>query len=249
MIRKLEELAMNAWPSLQTKLYDGWVLRFSDGYTRRANSVSPIYESIISLGEKIDFCEREYGRLNLPTLFKVTAESKPRELDSELEKRGYRKENETALRIFDLNLYEEQEFKEVVFEDKFRDEWLKGFFCCYNISEEHIKVAAKNILNNITGTVIVLSKQVDGKIVGCGYGAIERECIGIFDIVVHKDFRGKGYGKDIINGILKAAVEKNVKLAYLQVSSGNVVAEKLYDNIGFKEVYKYWYRKLENKQI
>ena len=74
MIRKIEELSMNAWPSLQTKLYDGWVLRFSDGYTRRANSVNPIYESKIVLDEKIDFCEKEYEQRNLPTLFKLTAE-------------------------------------------------------------------------------------------------------------------------------------------------------------------------------
>lgn len=39
-----EELQMNALPSLQTILYDGWVLRFAKGYTNRANSVNPIYE-------------------------------------------------------------------------------------------------------------------------------------------------------------------------------------------------------------
>jgi len=42
-IRSVEERSLNAWPSLHQMLYDGWVLRFSNGYTRRANSVSPIY--------------------------------------------------------------------------------------------------------------------------------------------------------------------------------------------------------------
>ena len=42
MIRTLEELSMNALPALQTMLYGGWVLRFANGYTRRANSINPI---------------------------------------------------------------------------------------------------------------------------------------------------------------------------------------------------------------
>ena len=44
MIRYLEELALNAWTSIQTVVYDGWLIRFSNGYTKRANSVNPIYE-------------------------------------------------------------------------------------------------------------------------------------------------------------------------------------------------------------
>ena len=94
MIRKIEELSMNAWPSLHTKLYDGWVLRFSDGYTRRANSVSPIYESTVPLDEKIDFCEKEYKLHNLPAIFKITKASTPQGIDERLEERGYSKNNE-----------------------------------------------------------------------------------------------------------------------------------------------------------
>lgn len=245
MIRKIEELSMSAWPSLHTKLYDGWVLRFSDGYTRRANSVNPIYESTISLDEKIDFCEKEYGLRNLPTVFKLTAESKPDGIDVRLAERGYVRDNETSLRILDLSQYVRHESQDIIIEEKFSDDWLEAFFCCSNISDEQVQLTARRILDNILGPVIYISKQVEGKIVGCGYGSIERDYIGIFDIVVDKDFRGNGYGREIMNGILGVALKRNVKTAYLQVSGGNIPAEKLYDKIGFKEVYRYWYRKLE----
>lgn len=56
MIQKIEELSLNAWPSLQTIVYDGWILRFAEGYTRRSNSINPIYLSTISIEDKIHKC-------------------------------------------------------------------------------------------------------------------------------------------------------------------------------------------------
>jgi len=89
MIKNIEELSMNAWPALQMKLYDGWVLRFADGYTKRSNSINPIYKSTISLQMKLDFCEKEYEHVNLPIVYKLTSDSQPKDLDEELDKRRY----------------------------------------------------------------------------------------------------------------------------------------------------------------
>jgi hypothetical protein len=43
MIRFIEELSLSALPALETVFLDGWVLRFSNDYTRRANSINPLY--------------------------------------------------------------------------------------------------------------------------------------------------------------------------------------------------------------
>ena len=89
MIRTIEELSMNAWPALQTLHYDGWVLRLAAGYTRRANSVYPLYPSRIDLDEKIKSCKFLYRARNLPAVFKLTETSMPEALDASLDEHGY----------------------------------------------------------------------------------------------------------------------------------------------------------------
>jgi hypothetical protein len=71
--RHFEELTLNAWPPLQTLLYDGWLLGFSGGYTRRANSVQPLYPSTLPLAEKIAECEATYAARCIPLTFKITS--------------------------------------------------------------------------------------------------------------------------------------------------------------------------------
>src|SRR5690606_30055125 len=72
-----------------TVVYDGWLLRFADGYTRRANSVHPLYAGALPVDAKIEACERLYRAHGLRTVFKLTEVSQPRGLDEALEARGY----------------------------------------------------------------------------------------------------------------------------------------------------------------
>ncbi len=243
LIRHMEELAINAWPALQTKLYDGWVLRFADGYTRRANSINLLYGSSLPLLEKIGFCEAEYRSRDIPVVFKITPAIIPDDIDPMLEKRGYSREAETALRLLDLA---DREFRTVggtKAEYGLTGRWFEGFCSCTGTTDEKERTTAYKILQNLSGKLIYVAKVVEGEIAGCGYGAIERGYVGIFDIAVHPSQRRKGYAFDIMNRILYEAREMGALNAYLQVVAGNAPAEKLYDKIGFKELYRYWYRK------
>ena len=71
-IKTIEDLSLNAWPSHQIQLYDGWLLRFSYFYTHRTNCVEQIGPSSIPIEEKIDFCEDAYHRWGTPSIFKIT---------------------------------------------------------------------------------------------------------------------------------------------------------------------------------
>lgn len=58
LIKTIEDLSLNAWPSHQIELYDGWILRFSYFYTHRTNSVEQIGPSTIPVEEKCSTVRR-----------------------------------------------------------------------------------------------------------------------------------------------------------------------------------------------
>ena len=102
MITAMEELSLNAWPAHQT-LYDGWVLRFADGYTKRANSINPLYPSTNDLGGKIAFCESIYQERKLDVVYQLTPTScHPENLDDTLAAKGYRKNSPTSVQVLEL---------------------------------------------------------------------------------------------------------------------------------------------------
>jgi len=68
----------------------------------------------------------------------------------------------------------------------------------------------ENMLKNIRHNIISVYKTDNGIFAGCGYGVIEKGFVGLFDIIVKEEFRGKGYGKEIVETILAKAEEAGI---------------------------------------
>ena len=73
-------------------------------------------------------------------------------------------------------------------------------------------------------------------------GVLQSEYVGLFDIVTDPAFRGRGYARQVVNGILAWGKQNKAQRAYLQVEIGNTPAQHLYTKLGFTENYQYWYR-------
>jgi len=242
MIRFLEELSMSGWPSLRTHLYDGWVLRVSNGYTKRANSVNLLYQSMIDLEQKIIYCKAFYERLGLPVIYKVTSDPDVRVIDEKLNNLGYKKIGETSVRILDLNEISTHVNSDSRIFYQLTNEWVDGYIRSCRIEDNNNKESLKLMLKGILGKTIFVVQYVEDKAVGYGYGVIDNGYVGIFDIHVEEPFRGRGYGKAVMNSLLYESKVLGANTAYLQVVVGNKVAENLYRNLGFIEKYRYWYR-------
>ena len=240
-IRLLEEITLNAWPSLQTVFMDGWVLRFANGYTKRANSVNSLYPSTQALKSKIETCERLYFARGLKSVFKITPESLPAELDAVLAGAGYGREARTSVKVLKLEQWAQDRDKGVELYSDFDADW-HGAYCVMNgiTSEHHETVRRLLALQSQDKRLAILRRE--GKVVACGLGVKQDRYLGIFDIVVNPKMRQQGFGKAIVEGLLAWGKQEGARTAYLQVVVGNEPAEQLYSKMGFLEEYQYWYR-------
>ena len=255
----IEELTMNAWPSLQTLLYDGWIIRMAGGYTKRANSINPIYScenkcranpvnsnssSNIKLQEKIKKCEELYRLNNLPIIFKIIDCDEYKLLDRKLEDLNYEKLDLTSVQVC-KKIKPTKIHEEITTEVQITEDWKRCFYSCYNISNMETMGIIDKMLKNIRHPIICVLYIDNGQYAGCGYGVVESGYVGLFDIIVKEEFRGKGIGKKLVETILAQSKERGADKAYLAVVNNNIIAKKLYQKIGFIEIYKYWYRKKE----
>ena len=239
-IRMLEELAANAHVALNVMQYDGWLLRFSEGHTGRANSVSVLYPSTIDLQEKIAYCEACYQGQNLPCLFKLTDDDP--EIGRLLEQRGYREVTPTdvmVLEIPDTGMPE----GEVVFSDRPSEEWLSAFFAFEGLQDVKRQQTFRRMLAKILVRTCYAAVIRNGRIIACASSATERGYAMIQNVVVDPEYRGRGTGKTICRALLCRAKRDGAQYAYLQVVKNNLPAVRLYRELGFQKKYSYRYLK------
>lgn len=242
MIRTIEELSMNAWPSLQTMLYDGWVLRFADGYTNRANSINPLYPSTRDVRGKIEACEHIYRGKGLSVVFKMTSDSQPVGLDALLADRGYRADRRTSVQLLDLAHHDEGPGEMPNLPEVASEEWLAAYCRLSGIADRH-HLTLRHMLRSIVPARCFASLQADGGIVACGMGVAQDGWVGLYDIVTDAKCRRQGHGQRLMEQILAWGKGQGAQTAYLQVMPDNAPALALYGKLGFREAYPYWYRR------
>ena len=77
--------------------------------------------------------------------------------------------------------------------------------------------------------------EVDGQVVGYGGIWLIIDEGHVTNIAVDEEYRGKGIGSKILEGLIQICRERNMTAMTLEVRKSNVVAQSLYRKYGFKE--------------
>ena len=240
-IRFLEKIAGNGHVALNATEYDGWILRFSGGYTCRANSVSVLRPSRKGIEEKVAYCEARYAEQGLPAIFKVTEPDA--ELAGYLLKRGYSVVTPTDVMVLDLEKAElSADMNGCVF-DAEPWEWLPAYYEFENRKDPAVQAIYNGILSRVTVDTCYCTVMKDGKPAACASTAAEQGYALLQNVVVDPAMRGQGIGEKLCRAILAKEKERGTRYAYLQVVQANTAAVKLYEKLGFSRVYTYRYMK------
>jgi len=241
-IKTIEDLSLNAWPSHQMELYDGWILRFSHFYTHRTNSVEQFGTSTLPWREKIPYCEAAYQRWGTPAIFKISP-LVSKDFDYMLENRNYEIQHTTDVMILDLDEADlSASTNDVIVSRTIGRDWIDGLFELKETTNAIHRTIVPTMYDAIAKETICVSIQRQGVIIGTGLGILDRDYVGIYAIHVREDFRKKGMARSLCTCILKEGMKKGAKKAYLQVVDGNHPAISLYQSLDFQNFYTYWFR-------
>ncbi len=244
-IRFIERLAAKAWRPETEHPLDGWRLRYTQGVTRRGNSVLPIESGTkIPLEEKITQTEAFFTGWGEPPCFQMTKASQPEALIDTLAKRGYQDAYHTQVQTAQLAHVLENTAQASKYKPNHSDQFFEEWFNLYvNTSgyDAHSVAVRQGILSRVPPDANFLLLTDDATPVAVGLGVAENGWVGIYCMVTHENYRRQGAATQVLHELAKWGEGHKVSQMYLQVMENNPAGLALYAKAGFEFDYQYWY--------
>jgi ribosomal protein S18 acetylase RimI-like enzyme len=241
-VEELERLVRQGWPALEEIEVDGWVARFAEGVTQRANSVSPVGEP----GDPhaaVERVERLYRERGLPATFQVGPVVRPGDLDGLLAERGYRLGSPTEVWTAEVAAVTERASRsaEVRVSDAPDGDWLDLWWSVDGRGDHRALAVAAKILS--AGPARYASVRDDAGVAAVGRLAVVGDWGGLYCVAVRPDARRRGLGTAVLRGVLE---QSEVNRCWLQVRADNHGARAMYARLGFTAAARYHYRTRPN---
>ena len=239
LVIALESRLINAWPSFDYQAYDGWILRLAKGYSKRANSVSPLVPEAPLDDELVDTMVAHFLAENVRPTFRLTSLENPG-ADALLERRGFELIEPTQV-LTKVVPEECTVDPSVILQPKVSTRWVRETAASYGGEKADDSILIE-IVSRIRQKAVFATLDLDDRHVAWGLGVVERGYVGLYDIVVVPELRGIGLGRRVVTSLMAWGRDEGAHSAYLQVRDDNEVARGLYTALGFEPAYRYTHR-------
>ncbi|MFE4827566.1 GNAT family N-acetyltransferase [Streptomyces sp. NPDC056672] len=265
--QELARVGARAWQPVESEPLGEWLLRAAGGFTRRANSVLPLGDPGTPLDEALERVRRWYGERGLPAYIQAAtgAEGTQETLCAELERRGWRRETTTEVRIGALAAIGDQDAGEAAVSRVRLDRsigsigsigtdadpdtgagtgtgagagtgWLRRY--------QRSGVPGPHVLHVLAGGPSVWFASVPGPgdvSAAIGRCVVDGRWAGFMAVEVDPAHRREGLATAVMTALARRALEEGASAAWLQVESDNTGARALYDAMGFAVHHRYHY--------
>ncbi len=247
LARRLEERALNASGALQSLVYDGWLIGYRPGPTKRLRCVNAFYASTLPLEEKVAFCTAFYSAAGLPALFRLLPFSQPARLDRWLDRKGWQRFEPTLVLQSSLAEAPPAAAADATVAIVDAAAWQPLVAQLLDVDSEALPRLVERAASYPLPHAGALIRR-DGEVVACGLLKLEADHAGLFALFTAPAWRGRGLGRAVVAALLAEARRRRATTAYLQVSANNAPALALYRHFGFSPSHEYWYRARAGEQ-
>lgn len=239
---KAEQACLNAWPALHNVFYGDWIVRFSEGLTRRANSANPLRSDARVSGATIQQFENLFRAQNLPLIIRVPSLLDP-SVERNLDKLGFAAEGESAVLYGDLGAVTAERDEAVEIAEGVHDDWLEA-----NNGLQHRTAEQAEIFDQIVLSIALpagfATLNENGEAIAQAYGVLHDDLLCCESVVTHEQHRGRRLGRRLMSSLFAWALSQGAKGVCLQVEVANKAGLKLYSELGLKtELSRYHYRR------
>jgi N-acetylglutamate synthase len=240
LVETLEKRLVNAWPAIETLVLDGWLLRFARGYSKRANSASPMAANAMLDAPAIHHAASLFRAQKIRPTFRLTPLAAA-DADTMLADAGFVLFDNSLCLTAPLRLGQGRRDPRVTIASQATARWITAAAASYG-GDKADHSALGEIVSRIRPAAAFAALVRDGTDLAWGLGVAERGFVGLFDIVVAPQARGGGLGRAMVTSLMAWGRGEGAHSAYLQVRDTNAAALSLYRSLGFTEAYAYTHR-------
>lgn len=248
-LMEIENAARLAWPALEEEELSFGVLRYSRGTDRRSNSLSLYPHAAFETGTLVHAAEKFFSERDALPIVRIVqpsgiAPDAISAIDSALGLRGYEKQAPTLSMLLDLASVPETETNSENGSVERVDvrSWLQAWYTFTGRNFEKIDVHKTLLEQSKLSHLFLLKQGVKAVPMSSGMAVYANQSMGLFGISTASGHRKAGHALEIINSLLYWGFMKGARFAYLQVEESNQAAVNLYQKLGFRKSYSYWYR-------
>lgn len=239
---RVEETCFNAFPSLKQVLLDGWIIRFAERLSRRANSANPLRADPAPVEAIVEAVERLYRKHRQPAIFRVPS-FVAAAIDPPLAARGYLAEGETCVLHGAMAQLHPRSDPEVRLAAHAGSDWLAAMAALQR-HDSGQRVTYRRVVRAIALPAAFAALQIDGRIVALAYGTVHDRLMCYESVITDPRWRRQGLARRIIAALADWARNQGAEGACLQVVADNAPAVTLYKQFGLNtELHRYHYRR------